>query len=172
MSERPRASPDRKPPAGPLTAAKTADYRYAFRGTWDREPEGVCRVRILEAENDPPIVVLTELHENESTSVTNAIELIAAELIAKHFPQRFEVIDDPIILIEHHPPVVEIGGRRRPATYDRVVFRSWVPRRVWLGGQERRSLEGPDWRHLPPDEVRDFLGDEVEHLPVGVVGDA
>ena len=26
---------------------KTHDYEYAFRGTWDKEPEGRCRVRIL-----------------------------------------------------------------------------------------------------------------------------
>lgn len=75
----------------------------------------MCRVRIVEGEGSPPVVVLTELHENASTSVTNAVELITAELIAKHFPQRFEVVDDdPVVLIEHYPPAAEPGGRPRP----------------------------------------------------------
>jgi hypothetical protein len=49
---------------------KTDDYLYAFRGTWDREPEGRCRVRILQGDGKPPILVLTELTSNPSTSVT------------------------------------------------------------------------------------------------------
>jgi len=79
-------------------------------------------------------MVLTELHENESTSVTNAIDILAAELIAKHFPQRFEVVDEePVTLIEHYPPVLEFTGSERPAGYDRVVFASWMPRRAVAG---------------------------------------
>ena len=84
---------------------KTHDYQYAFRGTWDKEPEGRCRVRILQADGTPPLLVLTELNANPSTSVTNMIEVLAAELIAKHFPTRFEAVgEDPITLIEHVRP--------------------------------------------------------------------
>lgn len=165
MSECERPS-ESKPPAEARGAAKTFDYRYAFRGTWDKEREGVCRVRILQPENDPPIMVLTELHENASTSVTNCVEILVAELIAKHFPYRFEVVDeDPISLIEHYEPSPIVNGkRRRDATYDRVVFESWVPRRVWLHGQERLTLGTPDWRHIPPHEVKEMLGEEADDL--------
>src|SRR5215211_1815337 len=102
---------------------KTHDYQYAFRGTWDKEPEGKCRVRILMREEDPqPVMVLTELNDNESTSVTNMVEVLAAELIATHFPVRFEAVgEDPVTLIEHYEPRHdERRGRRGKPTYDRV----------------------------------------------------
>lgn len=147
---------------------KTVDYRYRFRGTWDRQPEGTCRVRILEGEEGTqPVLILTELTENASTSVTNCIEILAAELIVKHFPQRFEQVgEDPVTLIEHYEPHGdERRGERGKPTYDRVTFGRWVPRKVWLGGQARLSLGEPAWAHLPEDRVRRLLGDEADDLP-------
>jgi hypothetical protein len=146
---------------------KTHDYEFGFRGTWDREPEGRCRVRILQADGAPPILVLTELTSNPSTSVTNMVEVLAAELIAKHFPVRFEAVgEDPVTLVEHYEPLQDARTRRRgKPTYDRVTFGDWRPRKVWLGGQERLSLGEPDWRHMPDEEVRALLGDEADDLP-------
>ena len=147
---------------------KTADYRYRFRGTWDREPEGTCRVRILEGEEHaPPVMVVTELTENASTSVTNGIEILAAELIVTHFPQRFEQVgEDPVTLIEHDEPHGdERRGERGKPTYDRVTFGRWIPHKIWLGGQARRSFGEPEWTHLPDDEVRRLLGAEADDLP-------
>lgn len=166
MSERSRPPQPEQPPGEPLGLTKTVDYRHRFRGNYDREAEGTCRVRILEREGQPPTMVLTELNENASTSVTNCVEILAAELIAKHFPHRFEVVDeDPVTLVEHYEPSPPVDGRRRrDATYDRVAFDRWVPRRIWLHGQERLSLEGPDWRHLPAPEVRELLGEEANDL--------
>jgi hypothetical protein len=115
---------------------KTHDFLYAFRGTWDHEPEGRCRVRILQADGTPPILILTELNSNPSTSVTNMVEVLTAELIAKHFPVRFEAVgEDPAIVVEHYEPLQDDHtGRREKPTYDRVTFADWRPRRVWLGG--------------------------------------
>ena len=154
-------------PEGRSAMRKTHDYEYPFRGTWDREPAGRCRVRILEADGTPPTVILTELNANVSTSVTNMVEVLAAELIAKHFPVRFETVgEDPITLVEHYEPLKDDRTRRRgKPTYDRVTFGDWRPRKVWLGGQERRSLGEPDWRHLPDHEVIALLGDEADDLP-------
>jgi hypothetical protein len=144
---------------------KTHDYEYAFRGTWDKEPDGRCRVRILQQDGQPPTMILTELNSNPSTSVTNMVEVLAAELIAKHFPVRFEAVgEDPVVLIEHYEPMQDRRGRRGKPTYDRVAFASWSPRKVWLGGQERLSLAEPDWRHLPEAEVRALLGEEADDL--------
>ena len=167
MSERSRPSHPEQPPSEPRGPTKTADYRYRFRGNFDREAEGTCRVRILEERDRPPVMVLTELNANASTSVTNCVEILAAELIAKHFPHRFEVVgEDPVTLIEHYEPSPTVNGkRRRDATYDRVVFERWVPRRIWLHGQARLSFETPDWRHLPDNEVREILGEEADDLP-------
>jgi hypothetical protein len=51
--------------------AKTRDVRHAFRGTWTGG--GVCRVRIDEAPDRPPVFVLTELDENTTTSVNHSL---------------------------------------------------------------------------------------------------
>ena len=145
---------------------KTADYLYPFRGTWDKASEGTCRVRILERTGMPPTMILTELNDNASTSVTNMVEILAAELITKHFPQRFEVVDEePVTLIEHYEPLKdEKRGKQGKPTYDRVTFGSWAPRRIWLGGQERISLGEPEWKHMPDDEVRRLIGEEADDL--------
>jgi hypothetical protein len=146
---------------------KTHDFRYPFRGYYDREPGGACRVRILQEPGKPPILVLTELPENETTSVTNLMETLAPELIGRHLPHRYEVIDEePAIVIEHYPPVEDPRGRvRGRATYDRVTFDSWRPTKVWFHGQERLSLGEPEWRHMADAEVRELHGDEADELP-------
>lgn len=145
---------------------KTHDYEYAFRGYHDREAAGRCRVRIIEREGSAPLLILTELASNPSTSVTNMVEHLVPELIAKHMPHRFEVVDEPpAIVVEHYEPIPgKRRGLRQKPTYDLVTFGNWRPRRVWLSGQERLSLGEPDWRHMPEHEIRDLLGDEAEDL--------
>jgi hypothetical protein len=149
-----------------MGSQKIVDTTYSFKGTWDKEPEGRCRLRILDRPAQPPILILTELNTNPSTSVTNMAEVLVAEVIARYMPQRFEVVDeDPAFVIEHYEPMKDGRGRRGKPTYDRILFTSWVPRKVWLGGQERLSLSEPDWRHLPDHEVRELLGDEADDVP-------
>jgi hypothetical protein len=147
---------------------KTHDYEYAFRGYWDTTPQGRCRVRVLEEPGKPPILILTELAANPSTSVTNLAEHLVPELIARHLPHRFETIDEPpAIVVEHHEPWPGVRhGRRSKATYDLVTFQSWRPQMGWTSsGQERITLGDPEWRHMPADEVRDLLGDGARDLP-------
>ena len=66
------------------------DYIHAFRG-----PTGVssaCRIRLYlpgaaepgETLGDAPVVIVSELLDNPGTSVTNAIEQIAAEIMDAH----------------------------------------------------------------------------------------
>jgi hypothetical protein len=56
-----------------LPRTKAADNRDAFRGTWDKEPEGQCRVRIPvgEEKDDQPVMILTKLNDNPSTNSRN-----------------------------------------------------------------------------------------------------
>ena len=79
------------------------DYIHAFRG-----PTGIrsaCRVRLYlpdadkpgEKLEDAPVVVVSELPNNPGTSVTNAIEKIAAEVMDAH---RFAMGRAPVFL-EH-----------------------------------------------------------------------
>lgn len=146
--------------------AKTADYLHAFRGTWDREPHGVCWVRVFEEDGQTPVIVMSELPQNTSTSVTNMAELLAPELIQRHFRHRFEE-DPPAIFLEHYVEERTPQGRLgRKATWDRLSFHSWTPRRVWLSGQERISFGDPHWEHLPEHDVETLLGrEEMQALP-------
>jgi hypothetical protein len=145
---------------------KTADYLYAYAGMWDRDPEAVCWVRVFEDQDQTPVIVMAEHPRNESTSVTNMAELLAAELIQQHFPQRFDH-DPPAILLEHYPREFHTSGRvAMPPTWDRLSFHSWAPRRVWLGGQERLAFGEPHWTRVAEDDVAALIGrDEMQRMP-------
>ena len=108
---------------------KTADYIYAFHGTWDLEPHGVCWVRMFEEEGQTPVIVVSELPQNTSTSVMNMAEHLAPELLQRHFPHRFEELP-PAIFLEHYveerTPEGHLG---RKATWDLLSFHSRAPRR-------------------------------------------
>jgi hypothetical protein len=124
---------------------KTADYLYAFRGTFDQEPQGIFWVRVFEEPSQTPVIVMGELPQNTSTSVTNMAECLAPELIQRHFSHRFEELP-PAIFLEHYveerTPQWRLGLK---ATWDRLSFLSWAPRRVWLSGQERIAFGDPQW---------------------------
>ena len=167
MSEHlaPRPFPDEEPRAAP-GMPKTADYLYAFRGTWDQEPRGVCWVRVFEEAGQTPVIVMSELPQNTSTSVTNMAEHLAPELLQRHFPHRFEELP-PAIFLEHYVEErTPQGGLGRKATWDRLTFQSWAPRRVWLSGRERIAFGEPQWEHLPEHEVKALIGrEEVRAIP-------
>ena len=153
-------------PEVPSGVPKTADYLHYYRGTWDREREAVCWVRVFEDAGQTPVIVMAEHPDNPSTSVTNMAELLAAELIRKHFPQRFDY-EPPAILLEHYPIEYSPQGRMaRKPTWDRLTFHSWAPRRVWLGGHERLAFGEPEWHSMPEHEVAALLGRaEMQALP-------
>jgi len=60
---------------------------------------GRCRIRIYlpEEERDAPVVICSELPNNEGSSVTYSAHQIAAEVIRYH---RLEV---PPVWVEHYP---------------------------------------------------------------------
>ncbi len=93
-------------------------------------------------------------------------EYLAPALIQRHFPQRFEELP-PAIFLEHYVEERTPQGRLgRKATWDRLSFHSWAPRRVWLSGQEQITFGEAHWEHLPEQEVEQLLGrDEMQALP-------
>lgn len=147
-------------------ATKRYDASYRYRGYYDREPGGICRVRIYSSPiQEPPVMVITDPPDNASTSVTNMIEILVPELIRDLMPHRFEE-PIPVSVIEHLPAMVPVRGRglqeyRREDEYSGVSFESWRPRKIWLGGQERLSLGDPGWFHLPHSEVARYIGEEA-----------
>jgi hypothetical protein len=164
----PRPFPEEEPQV-PAGMPKTADYLHRFRGTFDREPHGVCWVRVFEEAGQTPVIVMSELPQNRSTSVTNLAEYLAPGLIRRHFPHRFEELP-PAIFLEHYVEERTPKGRLgHKATWDRLSFHSWAPRRVWLSGQERIAFGDPHWEHLPEREVEALISrEEMQALPPSV----
>ncbi len=140
---------------------KTHDYTYHYRGIW--RDGGRCRIEIYvpeagEAERRP-VIVASELDENDGSSVTNMAEYLAAEVIATHFPYLLDAPADggqPVVWLEHYPP-----RHGAPAEYDRVTFASWRIRVAWLGGALRRALGTPEWARLDRAAVAALLGEGV-----------
>ena len=138
---------------------KTVDVHYEYRGTWS--PGAVCRIRVYEQSGTPPVVIATELPENEGTSVTNMAEYLAAEIIQQHFPQRFEE-NEPIVWLEQYPALKDRRHRVSDKfEYDRVTFGSWAPRRVFLGGVERIALGEPAWHPLTLETLTELVGQDI-----------
>lgn len=137
-----------------MPLVETHDYRYRYHGYW--EPVGVCRVRTFEGEDRVPVVLVSQLPDARNTSITNLVEYLAAEIVARHFPERFEQ-DDPFGFIEHYPPQGGDWSRGEPI-YRAVRFASYTPRPVVLGGVERRKLGRPAWTVMGAEAVRRLIG--------------
>jgi hypothetical protein len=110
----------------------TEDYIHAFRG-----PSGVrsaCRVRLYMPDEEDEA-----LANNPGTSVTNAIEQIAAEVMDALTPTRVPVF------VEHYP-LEATGGSEE--TFDLVVFAHEEIREVLRGGIRWKALGSPTWKPL------------------------
>ena len=134
----------------------TQDYVHAFRG-----PSGVrsaCRVRLYlpdqegEALGDAPVVIVSELPDNPGTSVTNAIEQLAAEVMDAHD------LESVPVFVEHYPPAAT-GGREE--TFDLVAEDHHEVREVVRGGVWRKELGSPTWKPLGRWAVEDLVGNPV-----------
>ena len=144
----------------PAEARLVLDYHHETRGLW--RDGAVFRVRIFSRGDLPPVVIASELPENTNVSVTNFAEVLAAEVLAQHLPERFEH-DEPCVWLEHYP---EHHGRRERFEVDRVTFNSWTPRVRYVGGIERISLGEPEWRPLTPTQLTELLGHETARAAV------
>jgi hypothetical protein len=81
---------------------------------------------------------------------------IAAEIGAKHFPDRFEQ-PDPFTWVEHYAYPEERDPTLREM-WSRVRFDSYTPRLVTLGGVVRTKLGIPRWIHMPTPNVARLIG--------------
>ncbi len=123
---------------------KTLDYVHHYRGYWSEG--GRCRVRIFREEEQLPVVVCSQLPENDNTSVTNMAEYLAAEVLEKHS------LPTPLVWLEHYP---EHEGR--VGEWSRVGFSSWEAEEVSLGGVLRRRVGSPRWSHLSSEEAERLM---------------
>jgi hypothetical protein len=131
---------------------------------------GRCRIRIYEDTTELPVIVCTELPDNPGMSITNAAEVIAAEVLANH-PDVFDPFalgsirgvsyDKPFVWIEHY----EDGARGTPedrATFDLVEFSHYEVRDVLRAGQWRKEIGEPSWKPLDRASVEALIGGPLE----------
>ncbi len=135
---------------------KTHDERYDYRGFWT--DGGVCHLQIYQAAGQTPVVVCTQLPENQTTGITNMVEVLAAEVIRAFLPDRFEGIDAPAVVWIEHYPTLEVPGQPDRRPFSRVDFATQRPQTVLLGGVPRLTLGEPRWTHLTRAEVAALLG--------------
>jgi hypothetical protein len=114
-----------------------------------------CRVRIYlpEEEQDAPVVVCSELPNNEGSSVTYSAHQVAAEVIRYH--------EQPVV-------PVWIGNYLKEATegnsagLELVAFSSYTIReRAPLPREASMTVGEPTWNSLDRERVEVLLADEV-----------
>ena len=136
-----------------------ADYIHHYRGYWS--DGGECRIRIYredgQAPVEAPVVICSQLQENDNTSITNMAEYLAADVIEEHS------LPTPLRWIEHYPEHEgEIGE------YSLVDFSCWKLEEILLGGVWRLRVGRPRWSHLDPAEVEKMTG--AKGVPPRTVG--
>ena len=130
---------------------KTHDYIHHYRGYWS--DGGKCRIRIYHEEGRAPMVICSQLADNDNTSVTNIAEYLAAEVIKERS------LPTPLTWIEHYPEHEgEVGE------YSLVMFSAWEFEESCLGGVWRCRVGSPRWSPLCPEEV-DVLIEAVGEQP-------
>jgi hypothetical protein len=115
---------------------------------------GRCRVRVYlpEHERDAPVVICSELPNNEGSSVTYSAEQIAAEVI------RYHRLSAPV-WIEHYPTEATDG---RAETFELVVFSSYeVTDRGPYLGETRLTVGEATWKRITRGMVEVLVGGEV-----------
>jgi hypothetical protein len=118
---------------------KTHDYIHHYRGYWSEG--GRCRIRIFREDGQSPVVICSQLQDNDNTSVTNMAEYLAAEIVQECS------LPTPLIWIEHYPEHEgEVGE------YTLVTFANWALMEVCLGGLWRCRVGSPAWSALSAEE--------------------
>lgn len=126
------------------------DYIRPYRGFWS--DGGKCRIRVyLGEDDDVPVVICSELPDNENTSITGIAEYLAAEIMTSYLLDR-------LVWIEHYPPEATDG---RAETFELAVFDHQVPEQVWLGDIRRKKLGEPRWKALDRPTVESLVGEKV-----------
>jgi hypothetical protein len=134
------------------------DVVHSFHGL--QTPGGVCRIRVYRPAGFPPVVIASELPENENPSVTNIVEELAVDVLTRYLPDRVGAAR-PFVWVEHYPPR-RVGARDE--TWDLVTFPDYTPKQVLEAGRWRERFGEPEWRRLTRGQVEALIG---EDLPAG-----
>ncbi len=111
------------------------------------------RVYLPEDKRDAPVVVCSELPNNDGSSVTYSAHQIAAEVI------NYNEFALPPIWIEHYPPETTDGASE---TFEMVVFSIYeVTERAPYLGETILTIGEPTWKMLDRETVEMLVGQEV-----------
>jgi hypothetical protein len=139
---------------------QTHDYLYTYPG-YGAVPSGPCRVRIFEAPDENPVIICTQPLGMAGTSITNLAEYLAADLIARHFPDRLDSIGQSVVWVEHYARQ-NVAEARKFGEFAFVSFAPWRPTRTILAGIPRRTLGRPSWQYASRLTIEDLLGQSLE----------
>lgn len=142
---------------------KTHDYIHEYRGY--HTDGGRCRIEVYvpdeTEEGYKPVIICTEGPDNQNTSIMNMAEFLAAEVVARHFPEALDSTEqEPVIWLEHYERPARPYQPVPRHEYKRVIFAGYTPRPVFLGGQHRPKLGNPRWQDLTESQVRMLIGPE------------
>lgn len=133
----------------------------------------IAHVRVFETAGKTPVVIVGELDDNPSTSITNAAEAVADVIQQRYFRdgREFEYF-------EYYPRAL---GEGTEPDYDRVEFDLQVPdeRRtehlgqvvdiasgtVHHGAALRGGFRRPNWRYVGKDAMEKIVGYELPEWP-------
>jgi hypothetical protein len=90
----------------------TRELLLSYQGLNDFD--GLCHIRVYEQPGQQPIVIAGALDDNPGTSITNAIEMVAASVQRSQFSDGHE-----FQLIEHYPDTIH---RQGTPTYALIHF--------------------------------------------------
>jgi hypothetical protein len=116
---------------------------------------GKCRIRVYlpEEEQDAPVVICSELANNEGSSVTYAAQQLAAEVIGSH------ELPTPLVWIEHWLKDTTRAGEE---TLELVVFSSYrVGERAPYLGETRARIGTATCKRLDRTAVEVLVGQKV-----------
>ncbi|HET8627465.1 MAG TPA: hypothetical protein VFL91_08600 [Thermomicrobiales bacterium] len=132
----------------------TYDGMLAYRGPLGQPSR--CHMQVYEGGSDRlPVVIASELPENEGTSITNAAGQVATQVWRTLLPHAREGIR----WIEHYPAQEDAPGRyRREESFDEVTFHLVGPFEV----------AAPRWTPSGRAAVEALIGHPL-HEPTGPV---
>lgn len=108
---------------------------------------------------DGPVVILTELPENDGTSITNVSEYLATKVFYDRevmgFPPEPHDLQLPLfrtVWIEHYPEDRDLG---MPESYSLIEYQLID----WSNQYQRHEYRNPAWRALSNDQLAELVGE-------------